>query len=579
MAGRTLALERVSRHLERLIDIGIHLAEEKDQKVLLRKVLAAASEMSGATMGVIFLRDDKGTLRAAESMGIPFSGSMPLFDLNHPERDPDSMAIRTALSGMTQVSDDILKDPRKEMDRARQRAKEAGVEVRSAVSLAMRTDEQPAVGVMQLYNATDPDSGKICAFTESHISYLESLARQAAVVLEHQKLVASQDHMLDALVRTLGEAIDAKSEFTGRHCVRVPELAMMLAYEAQSVSSGPLAEFSFRTEDQWREFRTGAWLHDCGKITTPEHLLDKATKLETVYNRLHEIRTRFEVLLRDGRIEVLQAQIDGYMDAETAAYVHAQRLQELREDYAFVARCNVGSEGMPVEDVERLISLSQKRWWRHFDDQLGLSWLETELRSRDQHLPLPVSEPLIADKPWHLIPRSVQLQRDLTDGFSMEVPEYLYNHGELYSLSVLRGTLTPEERFKINEHIIHTLRMLEGAQFPSHLRRVPEYAGTHHETMDGRGYPRGLNAEQLSVPARIMAIADIFEALTAADRPYKTPKPLSESLRILQSLKNKGKIDPDLFELFLKSGVYRRYAERFLQAGQIDVTDISPYLD
>jgi HD-GYP domain-containing protein (c-di-GMP phosphodiesterase class II) len=432
---------------------------------------------------------------------------------------------------------------------------------------------------MMVFNATDAESGEVSPFTAAQIAYLEALAAQAAVVLERQKLIVAQDRLLDTLVRTLGEAIDAKSEYTGRHCARVPELAVMLAKEAHNASSGPLADFAFHTDDQWREFCVGAWLHDCGKITTPEHVLDKATKLETVYNRVHEIRTRFEVLLRDVRIEALQAQLEGRMDAAAAAQFCMEREQQLQEDFAFIAVCNIGSEKMDSGDRDRIRQIAQQRWLRHFDDRLGLSLFETELRKTVAGAALPVPESLIADQPWHLIPRSTEQRHTLTEGFRMEVPEYLYNHGELYNLCVERGTLNEEERFKVNEHIIHTLRMLEGAQFPPHLRRVPEYAGTHHEAMDGSGYPRGLTAEQLSIPARIMAIADIFEALTASDRPYKPAKSLSESLRILQQLKIKGHIDPDLFALFLRSGVYMRYAERFLGSGQIDVSDITPYLE
>lgn len=403
----------------------------------------------------------------------------------------------------------------------------------------------------------------------AHNSMREALAR----------LVASQNQLLDTLVRTLGDAIDAKSEYTGKHCARVPELAIMLAREAHDANSGALADFAFQTEDQWREFRTGAWLHDCGKITTPEHVLDKATKLEMVYNRLHEIRTRFEVMLRDVRIEALKARLDGRMNDAEAAKFCEERERALHEDFAFIATCNIGSEHMSAEAIARVRQIAQRRWMRHFDDRLGLSIFEMALRPEGSAEKLPVVEALLSDKSWHREPRSEERRHALTEGFRMEVPELLYDHGEVYNLCVERGTLTKEERFKVNEHIIHTLRMLEGAQFPPHLRRVPEYAGTHHETLDGSGYPRGLKGEQLSIPARIMAIADIFEALTASDRPYKSPKPLSESLRILQRLKSRGQIDSDLFTLFLTSGVYLRYAERFLSPQQIDVSDISPYLD
>jgi HD-GYP domain-containing protein (c-di-GMP phosphodiesterase class II) len=161
----------------------------------------------------------------------------------------------------------------------------------------------------------------------------------------------------------------------------------------------------------------------------------------------------------------------------------------------------------------------------------------------------------------------------------MEVPEYERNLGELYNLSVTKGTLTIEERYKINEHIIMTIKMLENIPFTRNLRKVPEYAGGHHETMIGTGYPRKLSKEQLSIPARIMAIADIFEALTAADRPYKKAKTLSESIRIMAFMKKDKHIDADLFDIFLTSGVYKEYAKKFLLEEQIDEVDISQYLD
>src|SRR5690606_19144171 len=144
--------------------------------------------------------------------------------------------------------------------------------------------------------------------------------------------------------------------------------------------------------------------------------------------------------------------------------------------------------------------------------------------------------------------------------------------------TVRRGTLTVEERFKINEHIVHTLVMLSTLPFPRALQQVPDIASNHHEKLNGGGYPRRLNAEQLSVPARIMAIADIFEALTAADRPYKTAKTLSESIAIMMRMAKEQHIDAELFRLFLATGVYRRYAEQFLQPQQIDEVDVAACL-
>ena len=394
----------------------------------------------------------------------------------------------------------------------------------------------------------------------------------------------------------LFRSIDAKSSHTGGHCARVPELALMLAREAERESSGPLAPFRFASEAEWREFRIGAWLHDCGKVTTPDFVVDKATKLETLHNRIHEIRTRFEVLLRDARIARLEGELAGG-DPEALERTYRERQAELEEQFAFVAACNVGQEAMDREHIDRLRQIGSQGWRRHFDDSLGLSWQELELLRPGPAVPgvddtagmvgtatpaagieSGVPERLLADQPWHRIPRRASDIPDASHGFRMAVPELLYNHGELHNLSIISGTLNSEERYKINEHIVQTILMLEALPLPSDLARVPEYAGTHHETVSGSGYPRGLKGDELSIPARIMAIADIFEALTAPDRPYKKAKSLSQSVAILAGFRDRGHIDADLFDLFLRRGVHRAYAERFLRPEQIDSVDESQYL-
>lgn len=306
-------------------------------------------------------------------------------------------------------------------------------------------------------------------------------------------------------------------------------------------------------------------------------MIDKATKLETVYNRLHEIRTRFEVLLRDADIARLTALADG-VDAQQVAAEFAAAKARLIDDFSFVARANQGGESMSAADIARLAQIGQRSWLRHFDDRLGLSHGELERCAGEPVAPLPAAEPLLADKARHEVPRTAAWIPDPAFGFKVTIPQRLYHYGELYNLGILRGTLTEEERYKINEHMVHGIMMLERMNFPKALRRVPEYAGTHHETLTGQGYPRGLTAEQLTIPARIVAIADIFEALSACDRPYKAPKKLSETLAILHEMKCKGHIDGDLFDLFLTSGVYLRYAHQYLLPEQCDTVDIAPFL-
>jgi HD-GYP domain-containing protein (c-di-GMP phosphodiesterase class II) len=397
------------------------------------------------------------------------------------------------------------------------------------------------------------------------------------VALDNLNLVQAQKALMESIIRMLATAIDAKSRHTGRHCERVPELALMLAEAACSAQTGPLADFRFNNEEEWQEFRIGAWLHDCGKVTTPEYVIDKATKLETLYNRIHEVRMRFEVLLRDAEIERLRAMLGGRDKAQADAAFEATRAQ-LMDDFAFIADCNVGGESMDAGRLSRLAQIAQTRWMRHFDDRIGVSSEEAAQAAQEPVPLLPASEPLLADRPRHVIARPADQQLDPAFGFKMDVPEHLYNRGELYNLGVQRGTLTREERYKINEHMVQTVMMLERMPFPPSLRRVPEYASTHHETLNGTGYPRRLSGSDLSVPSRIMAIADVFEALTASDRPYKSPKALSESLTILHYMKKSGHIDPDLFDLFLTSGVYRRYAQKHLAPQQIDEVDITAFL-
>lgn len=410
------------------------------------------------------------------------------------------------------------------------------------------------------------------------MAFVEALSTTSAVALNTQRLIDEQKVLLEAFIQLIAGAIDAKSPYTGGHCQRVPELTKMLARAACAERSGPFATFNL-TEEQWEELHIAAWLHDCGKVTTPEYVVDKATKLETLHDRIHEIRMRFEVLKRDAELACWQAIAAGG-DSDLLQAALAEQLHELDEEFAFVAQCNEGGEFMAPERVERLQRIAARTWRRTLSDRLGISHEEKARKNLNPEPALPVDEPLLADKPEHIFPRGPreQMPADNPWGFKVKVPEHLYNRGELYNLSIGRGTLVEEERYKINEHIIQTLIMLEKLPFPRHLRRVPEIAGGHHEKMDGTGYPKGLTREQMSVPARMMAIADIFEALTAVDRPYKQGKTLSEAIRIMGFMRKDQHIDAELFALFLRSGIYRQYAERYMPPALIDEVDIAAYL-
>lgn len=445
----------------------------------------------------------------------------------------------------------------------------------------LRTRDGQPLGLLSLRHVLleqdEPGEGED---DQAHFrSFVEKLSGTLAVAIETRNLIEGQRRLLDAVIRLLADAIDAKSPYTGGHCERVPQLAEMLMQRLCDTQEEPFASVQMTDAERY-EFYLGAWLHDCGKVTSPEHVIDKATKLETLYNRIHEVRMRFEVLWRDAEVDYWRACMMGGDFAEQQERLR-QRQQQLEDDFAFVAACNIGGETMADADLERLQSIGQQTWLRHFDNRLGLSRAELERLSGQPPGALPEQELLLADRPDHIVPwgeRRPPVEEGNPAnrwGFRMRLPPHQANLGELYNLSVRRGTLTAEDRFKINDHIVQTIIMLRGLPLPPHLARVPDIAGTHHEKLDGTGYPRGLKAEQLTLPDRVMALADIFEALTAADRPYKPAKTLSESLRIMAGMVRDQHLDEAVFRFFLRSGVWRDYAARFLTPQQRDEVDMA----
>ena len=445
--------------------------------------------------------------------------------------------------------------------------------------VSLKSSDGVSIGLLRIGEPGATASNPAGRFSPELIDIVETLASIATIALENQRLIKSHHDTLESLIKIMAVAIDTKSPHTGGHCQRVPVLTELLA-EAAGDSIRPAFKDFKLTDVVRRELHVASWLHDCGKVTTPEHVAEKATKLETVHNRIHEIRTRFEVLWRDAEIAYYKmlAQSDS-ADEPVARQLLADTQAKLQDDFEFIAACNIGTESMTSECMDRVRSIGAATWERHLDDTLGLSGDE-RARRLNSDVKLTPREYLLADRPEHLVSRAdvSTLWGDNLHQFQMDVPEHEYNLGELHNLTVERGTLTPEERFKINDHIVQTLVMLKSVPFPRELQRVPDIAGNHHEKLDGTGFPRRLTAKELGIEDRIMAIADIFEALTAADRPYKTAKTLSESLRLMSVMRDNGHICPDLFDLFLRKKVYAPYVADFLQDWQDDSSDFSCYL-
>ncbi len=556
-----IAIDAMKETIRHFLAVNAVIAAEPDVDRLMETILAESISTADARGGALFLSGDSDrTLAPAVVMGPELK---PLQTALTPL--PSSGVVK--LMGHRLDSSEVLHGTLTSEGTPMERKLAYALELEGApyLALPLASRERNLLGLLLLWFEAPPEPARV--------AFIKAFSGNAAIALETRDLIASQKALFQAFIELIADAVDAKSPYTGGHCQRVPELTKMLAEAACEAKEGVFTDFSL-TPERWEAVHVAAWLHDCGKVITPEYVVDKATKLETIYDRIHEVRTRFEVLKRDAHIRYYQDRLAGGDPSQLAERLE-QEWAELDADFAFVATCNEGGEFLSPEHIERLQRIGARTWTRTLDDRLGTSQEERRRMERQPAAPLPVLEPLLADRPDHRLERhhSDGLAPDNPWGITLQPTEWLYDRGELHNLSISRGTLTPEERYKINEHIVHTIRMLSALPFPRHLRDVPELAGGHHETLVGTGYPKGLRKDQMSEVARMMAIADIFEALTSSDRPYKKAKTLSQALKIMAFMKRDQHIDPDLFALFVSSGVYRRYAERFLQPDQIDAVD------
>lgn len=529
--GTQILLERI----ERLNAIGVALSAEGDTTRLLERILRSAKELTAADGGSLYrVRDDgyvQFEIMSTDSLGTEFGGSsgepvplepVPLEIDGEPNR---SLVVTSCVLDETTINIPDVYEEANSYDFSGTQAfdERNGYRTRSLLTVPMRDHQGAVIGVLQLINALD--GGRPVAFSRAAQQLAESLASQAAIALTNKRLLDSMRELFEAFVQMIAQAIDEKSPYTGAHCRRVPELTMMLADAAHGMDRGPLSTFHMDADDRYTLHLAG-WLHDCGKITTPDRVMDKATKLQTVHDRIDEIATRFACLRAQTQAEYAEAiaRARAAQELDEVARLDAERdrtLARYDDELAFLRRVNLGGERMAEGDRQRIEAIAERLW----RDAGGLE------------------RPLLSDN-------------------------------EVDNLKVQRGTLNEREVAIMREHVSASIRMLERLPFPRHLARVPEYAAYHHERVDGRGYPYGVTRDEMPVPARVMAIADVFEALSAGDRPYKPAKRLSECLHIMGKMCEEGHIDPDLFDVFIDAGVYRTYAERFLRPDQIDEVDL-----
>ena len=549
------------------------VAGERDFERLLENITEQTIEVSSASGAAVFLMsEDETQLTPACSMMAGSGIKLNLSPVSVNSRNPITEALNSnepiysTVDGSGKgINAEVLNEMK--LDKV------------NLIVFPLKNRQLEPIGVLCLvFDASSEQAAKE-GVEEEKIEFIKAVTGFSALTIESSKMVQTQKDLLEAFIKLIAGAIDEKSPYTGGHCQRVPVLTKMLAQAACDSNAPKFSDFNLKKE-QWEELHIASWLHDCGKVTTPEYVVDKSTKLETIYDRIHEIRMRFEVIKKERELTFWKAIANGESKGVLEPQLQAD-LKQLDDDFAFVAECNAGGEFMASDKIRRLAKIADHKWLRTLDDRLGLSWEELQRKSRIAPSELPVEELLLANRDDHLIPRSGSDKYGLDDnpwGFKLDVPEYKLNRGELYNLSIEKGTLSKEERFIINNHIVQTIIMLEKLPFPKHMKSVPEIAGGHHEQMDGAGYPKRLHRDQMPVTARMMAIADIFEALTASDRPYKKAKTVSEAIRIMSFMKAEQHIDGDLFDLFLSSGVYRDYADQYLLPEQLDEVDISQYL-
>ena len=525
-----------------LSQIGLALSKERDMSKLLEMILLEAKRISNSDGGTLYMMTDDKRLKIeimmTDSLNFHMGGTsgeeIPFYPvkLYDEKGEPNNsmVAAYVGLSGDTVNIQDAYKAKGFDFSGTKMFDEKTGYHSKSFLTVPLKNHEDEIIGVLQLLNAQKNKSKKIIEFSEDIQGKVEALASQAAVAITNKNLIKDLENLFESFIKLIASAIDAKSPYTGGHCERVPEITMMLAEAVHKTKNGPFADFKLSDQEMY-ELKIAAWLHDCGKVATPEFVVDKSTKLETIYDRIHEVETRFAALKRDFEIKKLKKELTIERNQSLSTNEKNKKINDLKKDYqktirkikkdlSFIKESNIGGEFMSGDKQQRINEIAQYKW-----------------------------------KP------NGKMQNFLSED-------------EIYNLTIPRGTLTPEERQVINDHIVITINMLDELPYPKHLKNIPEFAGGHHEKLDGTGYPKGLTKEEMSVQARIMAIADIFEALTARDRPYKKGKTLSQAMRILGFMKDDAHIDVDLFDIFVKQKIYMKYAKGFLEPEQIDEVNV-----
>ena len=511
----TVYAEQLGGQIKKLSDIGRALSGVHDLNTLLEMIVDQARSFTKADAGTLYILEEN-TLRFQivqnDSLKIRMGGktgdTIPFPPVELKESNVSAyVAIKGEPVNIPDVYDTDLFDftgPKK-FDQS------TGYRSKSMLVIPLKNHEDDVIGVLQLLNATNAINKEVIPFSKDYVNLSESLASQAAVAITNAKLISNMAELFEAFVKVMATAIDEKSPVTGGHIRRVANLTLTMAEFINEHEDGIFKEKKF-SPDQMYELRIAAYMHDIGKVTTPVEIVEKAKKLQTIFDRIHYVRLRMDYIIQKVKLEGQQIKINLLESGAVKTEVEKveadlnNKIEELKEIRSFINKCNEPGEFLEDETLERLKEISQR----------------TYLDNEGEEQPF------------------------LTED-------------ELLNLSIRRGSITETERKKMQDHAAVTLRMLNQIPFTKKLKNIPNFAGAHHEFINGNGYPLGLKGDQIPFEGRLMAVTDIAEALTASDRPYKKAMPLETVYRILRSMSEKGELDNDLVELFIDKEIYKIY--------------------
>ena len=514
--------ERLGGQIKKMSDIGRALSGVQDLNTLLEMIVDQARNFTNADAGTLYIVENN-TLRFQivqnDSLKIRMGGkSGEIIPFPPVELKETNVSAFVALKGISVNIPDVYDTELFDITGPKKFDQSTGYRSKSMLVVPLRNHENDVIGVLQLLNATNPISNEVIAFSQDYENLSESLASQAAVSITNAKLIANMTDLFEAFVKVMATAIDEKSPVTGGHIRRVAELTLPMAEVIHDLDEGHFKDKTF-SPDQMYELRIAAYMHDIGKVTSPVEIVEKAKKLQTIFDRIQYVRLRMAYISQKIELEGQEAKIKILQNGSSPEKLNSieketlEKLMEIEEIQRFINKCNEPGEFLDDEILVRLKEVSEK----------------TYIDDAGEQQPF-----LTAD--------------------------------ELVNLSIRRGSITEKERQKMQGHAAVTLKMLKQIPFTKKLKNIPDFAGAHHEFLNGKGYPLGLKGDEISFEGRLMAVTDIAEALTASDRPYKKAMPLETVYRILRSMVEGGELDPNLVELFIEREVYKIYQEKHEKA-------------